>query len=1048
MKKALSIILTAVLLLSVFCVPVYAAENGKPEPTSGPWDGFYWMTGGPMISFGGNSSSEERLVYYRQGMMSDSPIVTDNEAVPGATYDKESNTLTLDNVKLPETLSLYYMGDDFKLCVVGECELGYIRVINYYNNYSTSLNITGTGTLTVNKDMINDEAMYFYGDGDSLMHLDIAPSVTVDMYAAENATEQIPQNVMRIWSTYADPAITVGGKAIPEAKSQHRTETIDETVDAAWIESTDREYQRGKRVTSKTDPEGIYAVEDVQYYTDGGYENRFCVTKYNFYPEFNMYMPDPAYVNQYGDRGIILTKEEFEAGYDYMIAPQPKKIRYTSDYREANRGYRGVKFIKDGEPDSVYIGLKYGWNTSYSSELGEISSYYIYKAHWNEDEQLYVTEGSAVERSKSAEELEAKGYTIATEEIEKRVTMKCWEKPAPFDADNRQESFDMVTRESDPDGLYVYGGTYTNRPFQDESGVIVYPVFYDEGNDGYYLTGYYGGLVGTDVFHVRDEEWESGDDFAYKTETVEQRAEVQYIDQNYKYDNYSTEAILLTKNGEPGKYYGAEIRNWVDGHKEYVVCPIERREDKGRYYQIEYTDESFNTIEEMEAAGYQMVLENQPVDYTVTGQVTTASMALFKDSAGNSYYKGYDGTVYSISENDKFTYGDKEYYIGTAAEGVESADLQQISREETRDDQMWWIEGTEYHHKGEAVEPQVYELWVNNEQFADDHLVIQCGDGTATFDPATYTLTLDNAQITKGAEKDWLYTGILDFLDEELTIVVNGDCAITETGGDGIGSYQFDENWQMVPHDMTVKGDGKLTIKESTPMYGYGFYCTGALTLDGVDIAIESAATGVWAKELSIKNSSIDSDCSTGYSGIVVNNGEFRFENSTVNATSAQGAGLLLGNNVDPANLELVSGTLTLRGRVGIDCEENVSSTVTISGGRFDVAGTDTLFEYLPEDRFTLGENVVVTSGGFDQNNIVIEETVKPQIIIGDANGDKIVDVLDAAIIQKYAAGKSTLTPDQFYAADVNGDNNADVLDAALIQKYAAGKITEFPKKA
>ena len=115
---------------------------------------------------------------------------------------------------------------------------------------------------------------------------------------------------------------------------------------------------------------------------------------------------------------------------------------------------------------------------------------------------------------------------------------------------------------------------------------------------------------------------------------------------------------------------------------------------------------------------------------------------------------------------------------------------------------------------------------------------------------------------------------------------------------------------------------------------------------------------------------------------------------------------------------------------------------------KFDVTGTDTLFEYLPEDRFTLGENVAVTSGGFDQNYIVIEESVKPQIKIGDANGDGNVDVLDAALIQKYAAGKATLTPDQIYAADVNGDNNADVLDAALIQKYAAGKITEFPQKA
>ena len=78
MKKALSIILTAVLLLSVFCVPVYAAENDKPEPTSGPWDGFFWMTGGPMISFVGGSVGNrvERLVYYRENMMMESsPIV-------------------------------------------------------------------------------------------------------------------------------------------------------------------------------------------------------------------------------------------------------------------------------------------------------------------------------------------------------------------------------------------------------------------------------------------------------------------------------------------------------------------------------------------------------------------------------------------------------------------------------------------------------------------------------------------------------------------------------------------------------------------------------------------------------------------------------------------------------------------------------------------------------------------------------------------------------------------------------------------------------------
>ena len=102
-------------------------------------------------------------------------------------------------------------------------------------------------------------------------------------------------------------------------------------------------------------------------------------------------------------------------GYDYVIAPQPQKIRYTSDYRVANRGYRGVKFIKTGDPGTVYIGTP-GWTIPYGNELNEINSYYLYSANWDEGEQLYVAERTAVERYKTAEELEAKGYTIVTDE--------------------------------------------------------------------------------------------------------------------------------------------------------------------------------------------------------------------------------------------------------------------------------------------------------------------------------------------------------------------------------------------------------------------------------------------------------------------------------------------------------------------------------------------------------------------------------------------------------------------------------------------------------
>ena len=38
-------------------------------------------------------------------------------------------------------------------------------------------------------------------------------------------------------------------------------------------------------------------------------------------------------------------------------------------------------------------------------------------------------------------------------------------------------------------------------------------------------------------------------------------------------------------------------------------------------------------------------------------------------------------------------------------------------------------------------------------------------------------------------------------------------------------------------------------------------------------------------------------------------------------------------------------------------------------------------------------------------------------------------------------------TAEQKALCDVNGDGNVDTLDAAMIQKFAAGKITEFKKK-
>ncbi|MGN0613929.1 MAG: leucine-rich repeat protein [Porcipelethomonas sp.] len=62
--------------------------------------------------------------------------------------------------------------------------------------------------------------------------------------------------------------------------------------------------------------------------------------------------------------------------------------------------------------------------------------------------------------------------------------------------------------------------------------------------------------------------------------------------------------------------------------------------------------------------------------------------------------------------------------------------------------------------------------------------------------------------------------------------------------------------------------------------------------------------------------------------------------------------------------------------------------------------------------------------------------TTQPAALEGDANGDGVVNVRDAAFIaQRLAQGKADELPD---SADFNGDGNINVRDAAAIAKYLA----------
>ena len=66
------------------------------------------------------------------------------------------------------------------------------------------------------------------------------------------------------------------------------------------------------------------------------------------------------------------------------------------------------------------------------------------------------------------------------------------------------------------------------------------------------------------------------------------------------------------------------------------------------------------------------------------------------------------------------------------------------------------------------------------------------------------------------------------------------------------------------------------------------------------------------------------------------------------------------------------------------------------------------------------------------------EEIIEPEpILMGDINGDSVVDASDALIALRFSLGTAQLTDEQFTAADMNGDGNVNAADALVILRVA-----------
>ena len=121
---------------------------------------------------------------------------------------------------------------------------------------------------------------------------------------------------------------------------------------------------------------------------------------------------------------------------------------------------------------------------------------------------------------------------------------------------------------------------------------------------------------------------------------------------------------------------------------------------------------------------------------------------------------------------------------------------------------------------------QPYDVWVNGEQFTENKLTIACGTGTATYDPATRTVTLNNAVITKmyDYEKAYIYA------DGDLTVNVIGDSTIADPLNQA-SAYEF--QGIRTTGDFTLTGSGNFDILLGNPSKaGQAGYIYGDLLID------------------------------------------------------------------------------------------------------------------------------------------------------------------------------------------------------------------------
>lgn len=176
LKKFLCLSAAAMLafLMCAACLLVPAkGENGPCD--TGDWAFAYISVGNDGDS--SNPQGEYKTIY--------SASSKDISTVEGISYDRASNTLTIENYNNTKNIiATNMMGDDFKINIKGENHIG--ELVSYGDGWGGSITLTGNGTLYINENKSYETGIYMNAETTKSV-LTVGSECSVYVYSGLNA---------------------------------------------------------------------------------------------------------------------------------------------------------------------------------------------------------------------------------------------------------------------------------------------------------------------------------------------------------------------------------------------------------------------------------------------------------------------------------------------------------------------------------------------------------------------------------------------------------------------------------------------------------------------------------------------------------------------------------------------------------------------------------------------------------------------------------------------------------------------------------------------